>query len=176
MPTRAVRTAAAILLAILPLVAAGQDTDPVCLELFEKVPEPPGDGPTPQEAKLLAVCDSEQLYYGERSPESLRRARHCAYLEREGYDLPTVSAGAVLMMLYANGLGVEPRLDLAQRFNCEVGGSVEEIKARRDLLDAWAKGGSTREFDICDGASAGFLKEICDGKAARLAKGKAKQP
>lgn len=166
---RSFRAAAMLVLALLqPGFAAAQDTDPACAELFARVAEPEGDGPAPEEAKLLAVCDSEQLYYGERGPENLRRARHCAYLEREGYDLPTVSGPAVLMMIYANGLGVERSFELAQRFNCEVGGSPEEIADRRALLDAYAQGGQSREFDICDGVSAGFLKEICDGKAARL--------
>ncbi len=73
------------------------------------------------------------------------------------------------MMLYANGLGVERSFGLAQRFNCEVGGSAEEVAARRALLETYAKGDHAKVFDICDGAEGGFLKEICDGKAARLA-------
>jgi hypothetical protein len=156
--------------------AAAQDTDPVCTALLESSENPPADEPTPQQAKKLADCDSERLYYGERSPASLVAARHCAYVEREGYDLPTVSGPAVLMMLYANGLGVARNLELAQTFNCEVGGSVEEIAARRARLEAWAKGDKSREFDICDGAAVGFLKEICDGKAARLAEAKPRKP
>lgn len=168
-PQRFAVAAAVLVLAFLPPgFAAAQDTDPVCLDLFSRVPEPEADGPTPAEAKLLEICDSEQLYYGKRTPESLRRARHCAYLEREGYDLPTVSGPAVLVMLYANGLGVERNIELAQRFNCEVGGSALEIQARRARLEDYAKGDQSRDFDICDGAAAGFLKEICDGKAARL--------
>lgn len=163
------RHAALALSLLLSLAASAQDEDPVCRELFEKAEEPAADRPTPKEAKKLDGCDSERLYYGERTPENLRRARYCAYVEREGYDLPTISGPAVLMMLYANGLGVERSLELAQRFNCEVGGSVEEVAARRALLDAYAKGDHAKVFDICDGATGGFLKEICDGKAERLA-------
>ena len=159
----------AVAFLLLPVVAPAQDADPVCLGLFESSKNPPADEPTPQQAKKLESCDSEHLYYGERSPANLVAARHCAYVEREGYDLPSVSGAAVLMMLYANGLGVGRNIELAQMFNCEVGGSVEEVSARRARLEAWAKSDKSREFDICDGAAVGFLKEICDGKAARLA-------
>ena len=155
---------------LVPLAAFAQDPDPVCLDLFERVKEPPADQPNSEASKQLEGCDSEQLYYGERTPETLKQARLCAYVEREGYDLPTVSGPAILMMLYANGFGVERNFELAQRFACEVGGSPEELAARRQLLEAYAKSDHRHDFDICDRVTSGFMKEICDGKAARLAK------
>jgi hypothetical protein len=159
---------ALVIAGLLPFVAPAQDSDPVCRDLFDRVEVPAADEPSPEQAKRLDGCDSERLYYGKRSPESLRQARHCAFIEREGYDLPTVSGSAVLMMLYANGLGVERNIELAQLFNCEVGGSVDEIQARRRLLEAFAKAEGPPEFDVCAGATGGFMKEICDGKTARL--------
>lgn len=168
MRIRALATAVVFLVGLLPLFAGAQDTDPVCSDLFERVKVPAGDEPTPEQAKSLEGCDSERLYYGKHTPDNLRQARHCAFIEREGYDLPTVSGPAVLMMLYANGLGVERNIELAQLFNCEIGGSVEEIQARRRQLEAFAKAEKPREFDVCAGATGGFMKEICDGKAARL--------
>jgi hypothetical protein len=160
--------ATAVVIAALPNFIAGQDSDPACRDLFDRVAVPAADEPNPEQAKRLDGCDSERLYYGKRSPKSLRQARHCAFIEREGYDLPTVSGSAVLMMLYANGLGVERSIELAQLFNCEVGGSAREIQARRRQLEAFAKAEGPPEFDVCDGATGGFMKEICDGKAARL--------
>lgn len=161
-------TTVVVIAGLLPLFATAQDTDPVCSDLFDRVAVTAGDEPTPEQAKRLEGCDSEKLYYGKRTADSLRQARHCAFIEREGYDLPTVSGPAVLMMLYANGLGVERNIELAQLFNCEVGGSVEEIQARRRQLEAFAKAESPRELDVCDGATGGFMKEICNGKEARL--------
>jgi hypothetical protein len=159
---------ALVIACLLALTTSAQDSDPVCRDLFDRVEVPAADEPSPEQAKRLDGCDSERLYYGKRSPESLRKARHCAFIEREGYDLPTVSGSAVLMMLYANGSGVERNIELAQLFNCEIGGSVDEIQTRRRQLEAFAKAHEPREFDVCDGASGGFMKEICDGKAARL--------
>ena len=130
-----------------------------------------------QDTRTATVgCDSRLLYYG-RDGEGLRldyvAARHCAYAERAasgdkhspfgGSDTAFGGSG-MLMMIYANGRGVERNLPLARRFACEYGGAPMEVESRLHHLDALAKGAGQTPFDLCDDVTSGMMMGFCAGR------------
>src|SRR5689334_12590087 len=86
----------------LPAVASADDADStaVCAALASTA-IPAGDQPSAKERKQLAGCDSGALYYGEAGKPDYRRARLCAYIERESGEAPVFGGAGVLMMIYA---------------------------------------------------------------------------
>ncbi|TWI64488.1 uncharacterized protein YecT (DUF1311 family) [Pseudoduganella lurida] len=100
-------------------------------------------------------CSPIGSYY-----EQLRRGatadwqgvRACA--EKEKND-------AVLMMLYANGLGVGRDLDRAIAHACRVDGAAMETKYRVEHLLAMKAGKDSKRFDLCDDITSGYMGGFC---------------
>lgn len=124
---------------------------------------PEQDKPTEQDKKALTGCDPMEFYYGGGSSETrcplygdsyevdqdYVRARKTALLdEGEMYDLDK----AVLIMLYANGYGVQKNIDLAIALTCQLKVKPEEIKNRIEHLKALKnnKLNSMTNFDFFD--------------------------
>jgi uncharacterized protein YecT (DUF1311 family) len=104
-----------------------------------------------------ARCDAADLYYDTRNMDSpadsdWQRVRDCAF---------RTNAGEVLMMLYANGTGVSPNLNLATRYACSLNSSPAEMKARVAHLQRRAKGQDGGDFDLCDDVSSGSMHGYC---------------
>lgn len=127
----------------------------------DKTPIPPNVLPTPEIAKSLAKCSSVDFYWGIHVPTDFAKARHCAFLEREKKNDDNQLGGTgLLMMIFANGDGVERNLDLAIRFACEYEGDgsgaiVDQLKRLKE--ENW-KG---KDFDICDFSSTSFQSAHC---------------
>jgi hypothetical protein len=155
----------ALILAV-PVTALCQTglSDPGALKICAQakdVPFPAGDHPTPEEAKGLKGCVSEELYFGfEKKPDYVA-ARKCAYLEMDqGKNFP-FAGKAILMMVYANGNGATRNLDLATRLACEVPGSPGDLAGRIHEIDRFKTFKAHVNFSICDHAAASYMYDQC---------------
>lgn len=133
--------------------------------------EPPrADRPSAAQSEALRGCDSEALYYGIGQPADPVRARHCAFIEAErdeggGY----FSGRAMLMTIYANGVGARRDLDVAMHLACNVEGAPMEVHGRvTHLAELKAQGWTGTDFSICDDATSGLLGGHCAGHEARI--------
>jgi uncharacterized protein YecT (DUF1311 family) len=106
--------------------------------------------------------DSRRYYYGINVPVDYVRARQAAFRERDGGDMRFV-AGTILMMLYANGLGVERNLDLALKFACEAAEDQAraELNGRLSHLQSMRTPPRGNPFDFCDDVSGGEMEGYC---------------
>jgi hypothetical protein len=153
----------------LALPPPGEDTDATCRR-YAQVPLPAADQPTATERKALAECDGEALYYGIGRQPDLEAARKCAYVERDRTTSP-LGGDAILLMIYADGKGVPPNLDLAVRFACEAGGAPAEVGGRVDrLIKARREGRTSETIDFCEDISSGFMAGSCVQHGERIRK------
>jgi hypothetical protein len=138
-----------------------------CAELV-KVPIPVKDLPTEQERAGFKGCDAESAY--ESAPVT---ARKCAYLERvgEGGDMSPFSGSGLLMMIYANGMGVERNFDLAMRFACEYGGAPAESAGRIETLKKYRRQKwQGNDYSICDDITSGYMAGHCTARQVEKSK------
>jgi hypothetical protein len=135
---------------------------------------PPADQPDPAKQKELAGCKSEELFYGVGRAADPEQARLCAYVERAGGDLVVFGGSAMLMTIYATGVGAPRNVPLAIRFACELDGAPAEMEGRIAHLEALGAGGpapkSEATFDLCDDATSGFMEGHCAAHRERLAR------
>jgi uncharacterized protein YecT (DUF1311 family) len=128
-------------------------------EWYQQCLRAAGQKPPAQDlARVRSVdrCDAAELYYDTRNqPASGERdwqkVRECAY--------QTNDAG-VLMMLYANGEGVAPNLNLATKYACSIDSPAAEMKGRLAHLRRKAAGGAGA-FDLCDDVTSGERLGLC---------------
>lgn len=120
---------------------------------------PAADRPSPEQATQLTDCDAERLYYGIGHAADPVKARLCALTTSE--DL--AQEAGVLMMVYANGQGVERNYAMARKAACLVGGAPFELAGRLAHLDDMEHGkqGALPHIDICDDITSGFMQGIC---------------
>ncbi|WP_158914266.1 hypothetical protein [Caulobacter sp. S45] len=151
----------------------------------EGVEIPARDRPSARVAAGLKGCDSEALYYGEHGPADPVKARLCAAAESDGGEVDSATAGpqggavfsgrAILMMIYANGLGVPRNLDLATHLACNLDGAPAESDGRvHHLAQLKAKGPGKRRFDYCDDITSGMGEGFCAARDAVLTDAKRK--
>lgn len=133
-------------------------------ERFASTAVPEADQPTDAQRAALRGCSAEALYYGIDRAVDYVGARHCAFIELGVDGAPAVGGPEVLMMIYANGRGVPPNLDLALRFACRAFGSPAEQEARVGRL--WqARSRQSPAFDppldVCDEVTSGEMSGYC---------------
>ena len=114
----------------------------------------------PPARDLLAIgkgkaCHASKLYYDKLNQASTSQGewdqvRHCAQASNDT---------AVLMMLYANGIGVAQDADLAIKYACSGEAAMPEMEARVAHLANLQ--GSKRRFDQCDDISSGRMGAVC---------------
>lgn len=111
------------------------------------------DRPSVARSKELARCDPYAPYYGIGTNTNWVEARHCAFVQQHW---------GVLMMLYANGQGVERNYPVAHRAACDASGAPREIEGRLDrLADMEFAGNQAKVIDICDVVSSGGMMAFC---------------
>jgi hypothetical protein len=131
-------------------------------ERVKDVPFPEKDRPTAAEAKELANCVSEDLYFGFGQPADPVKARKCAFVEMDQQSSRPFAGKAILMMLYANGRGVDRNFDLAIRLACEVGGAPGDVAGNvHQLMRYKSANWKGTGFNICDHSSGRSLYEQC---------------
>jgi len=108
--------------------------------------------PTAEQAAALKDCDADKLYYGIGVHFDYVKARHCAFAA-DNQD--------VLMMLYANGLGVPRNYAVAKMAACRA--DATEIEARQARLARMQTGkeGPSPKIDMCDDAASSHLLSRC---------------
>ena len=111
-----------------------------------KTPFAPNDRPSLEVAKTLAKCSSMDFHYGINKPDDLVEARKCAYLEMDEKEEMFFGGFSMLMMIYANGEGVDRNLDHALKFACssDNGSYVDRIVLLKK--ESW----NGDNFSICD--------------------------
>ena len=123
---------------------------------------PPGDLPGLPELAGCSSAGSSDYYYGVDRPVDYEKARCAAFREFGGGVGGPFSGGGVLMMLYANGYGVEQNLDLAIRLAISEDLAVSaEPGAYESSLRSMKADSGAGEFDVCDFYSGGILFGMC---------------
>ena len=107
-------------------------------------------------------CDAGDLYYTKRnqaatSPAEWNKVRACAI---------TRADNSVLMMLYANGFGVQRDADMAIRYACGLEFIAKsEMEGRIEHLAGAPRSGVP--FDQCDDITSGHMGSVCAAIRAR---------
>ncbi|MEE9913723.1 MAG: DUF1311 domain-containing protein [Deltaproteobacteria bacterium] len=123
---------------------------------------PPADLPTTGDARALKDCSSYNLYYGFVEKANPVKARLCAYGEKKDLGDSPFYGKAMLMTIYANGIGAKRNLDLALKLACEVGGAPAEIEGRvKHLAELKAKNWQGSDFSFCDDITSGYMQGFC---------------
>jgi uncharacterized protein YecT (DUF1311 family) len=127
---------------------------------------PDADLPAPQARAALAGCEPANLYYdtlslAEPGQAAWQRVRYCAVVR--GDD-------TVLMMLYANGLGVAKNTAFAINRACRIEAAPAETDARvMHLATGKTYARTGKAFDQCDDITSGYMGGQCAAIAARQA-------
>jgi uncharacterized protein YecT (DUF1311 family) len=134
--------------------ADGYPSQAICRRL-KSLPLPAKDMPDEAQSAALDGCQSIFLYYGDKEGNSdPARARLCAYRERALGKTDFWAGSNMLMMIYANGVGVPRNLDLATRFACEGSGTTAEIDGRiLDLQKFKTDHWQGHDYDVCNEVS-----------------------
>jgi uncharacterized protein YecT (DUF1311 family) len=130
---------------------------------------PFADQVSDDDAKRLYPCESDKFYYAVGSTPDFEKARLCAQLEIADENLALFGSNGVLMMVYANGEGVERNIPLAKKFACLLEGAPAELEGRLKHLDEIAANRSSREanpdkaerIDLCDDITSGYMMGAC---------------
>ena len=164
-----------LLLALSSATAFVQPPDelPPACKKYKTVSIPSSDRPTPEQAKALEDCSSEDLYYGFDHPPDPTKARLCAYLEITSGDNALLSGTAILTMVYANGRGAIRNFDLAIRFACESSAFPGEAARRIPHIEQLkAENWKGSDFDFCDDIADSMHASFCSEKEYKIAEAK----
>ncbi|MYN01436.1 DUF1311 domain-containing protein [Pseudoduganella sp. DS3] len=117
--------------------------------------------PTAEQTAALQDCDADKLYYGIGQHFNYVKARHCAFA-KDNHE--------VLMMLYANGLGVPRNYAVAKMAACRADSAPMVTAGRLESLGRMQTGkeGPSPKIDMCDDASSGVLLGRCVGIKSAL--------
>jgi len=100
----------------------------------------------------LKDCDADKLYYGIGVHFDYVKARHCAF---------AADSQDVLMMLYANGLGVPRNYAVAKMAACRADATEIEARLARLARMQTGKEGPSPKIDMCDDAANSHLLSRC---------------
>lgn len=153
----------AFVLAVLAAsLAASARADTAECEIDMLATYPFSHRPTAEQTAALKDCDADKLYYGIGVHFDYAKARHCAFA-KNSHD--------VLMMLYANGLGVPRNYAVAKMAACRAEASAPETEARLERLARMQTGkdGPSPKIDICDDAASSHLGARCAAIQSGLA-------
>ncbi|WP_426341656.1 hypothetical protein ACN9MZ_07935 [Pseudoduganella sp. S-14] len=133
-------------------LATNAHADSTECEIHKLATYPFSHRPTEEQAAALKDCNADKLYYGIGVHFDYVKARHCAFA-RDSQD--------VLMMLYANGLGVPRNYAVAKMAACR--SETTEIEARLARLARMQTGkeGPSPKIDMCDDAANSHLLSRC---------------
>ncbi len=155
-----------------PITAAPEyaQSKAICRGL-KRVAPPASDRPDRSALAALKGCRSEALYYGIGRRADPARARQCAFAERGSAEDGAGFAGdAMLMTIYANGIGAARNLDVAISLACQIGGAPAEQDGRvNHLAKLRAEHWTGTDFSFCDDVTSGFAMGVCASHDAALA-------
>jgi hypothetical protein len=132
---------------------------------------PAADRPDVATATALHGCDAEALYYGIGVARDPAKARQCAFTQRPTDQMLEPFAGrAMLMTIYANGVGATRDLDLAIRYACTLEGAEPAEYDRRvtHLVGLRNQRIAQNTFSYCDDIDPGLGTGLCASHRAAL--------
>ena len=149
----------------------GKDVQGICNQ-HEGLQPPSQDIPTAADKIALKGCSSIDLYYGIGVTKDYTKARKCAFIEDKSGG---AKGSSVLMMIYANGYGVNENIDFAIKEACMTDGAPAEVEDRVNALNdlksvsenciksnpAPAKK-CENSFDFCNYVTSGALENYCE--------------
>lgn len=145
------------------LVKPGDEEWQKTCSQHENIPFPVDDKPSAENVSSLTNCSSYELYYGINQKSDPVKARLCAFdeVDKQREDGP-FSGNAMLMTIYANGIGAKRNLPLAIKLACKVGGAPAEIEYRITHLErlreqSW----QGTDFSLCDDITSGLMQGYC---------------
>ena len=136
---------------------------------------PASDGPPASRRADLKDCDGEALLYGIGRPADPKQARFCAFVQRAASSADQQSGlfdgNGLLMIIYANGMGVPRNRAVAVRLAC-VGVRGAEME-----VDGWVPHLAgvvhsklySKVFSPCEDVESGYGAGVCAVHDARLA-------
>jgi len=137
-----------------------------CMRVRDAAPPPsdPGGADAAAGGAQPGRCDAQLLYYdmldnANASAADWARVRACAFATHDQ---------AVLMMIYANGLGVTVNRDLALKYACSLGGALLELLGRTETLSHSAESAAPPAEGDARAAERNALFDQCDDAASRL--------
>ena len=152
-----------------PQFAASQA---LCRQVRDREP-PAADRPDARSAASLAGCDAEALYYGIGVRRDPARARLCAFTQAPADpSLEPFAGRAMLMTIYANGVGARRDLDVAIHLACGIrGAAAAELDARvAHLARLRTSRRAGRDFHYCDDITSGLAGGLCAGHRSAIAR------
>ena len=149
-----------------------EDWQKICRQV-KNVGYPADDLPTARDKKALKDCDSYNLYYGFFQKADPVKARLCAFGESRDLGDSPFYGRAMLMTIYANGVGARRNFDLALKLACEIGGAPAEVEGRvKHLAELKAKNWQGSDFSICDDITSGYMQGFCADHQDKFASAK----
>lgn len=133
-------------------LAASAHADTSECEIHQLATYPFPHRPTAEQAAALKECDAGKLYYGIGVHFDYVKARHCAF---------ATDSQDVLMMLYANGLGVPRNYAVAKMAACRSDAAEIEARLARLARMQTGKEGPSPKIDMCDDAANIHLVSRC---------------
>jgi uncharacterized protein YecT (DUF1311 family) len=173
----------AVVIATVPLFArVGQADDAAdtswkrSCDRVKDIPLPTGDQPDEGARKALRGCKSEELFYGIGQAADPEKARLCAYLERSAGDELIFGGSAILMTIYATGIGARRNPDLAIHLACAIEGAPAELEYRVAHLEKLKAAPAKKiKFGLCDDVTSGFMMGHCAAHNQRIRGAKREQ-
>ncbi|MES2742251.1 MAG: lysozyme inhibitor LprI family protein [Pseudomonadota bacterium] len=142
-------------------VDSGEQWYQQCVGVQDSAP-PPQDLPPAKSGAALSRCVAPDLYYDALSANGARAdwetVRHCAFAQRDT---------GVLMMLYANGLGVPKNPKLALKYACSLPSAQAEMSGRVEHLVSRMLDNTAGRFDLCDDITSGRMQGECTAVGER---------
>ena len=140
----------AFVTALLALASSAHADTSEC-EIHKLATYPFPHRPTAEQAAALKDCDADKLYYGIGVHFDYVKARHCAF---------AADSQDVLMMLYANGLGVPRNYAVAKMAACRADATEIEARLAGDAQVAWHPPCTLQHGQQIRGKVEGLLRAI----------------
>jgi uncharacterized protein YecT (DUF1311 family) len=137
------------------------DSTSIC-QKYAKVSVPQSDVPNEQESKNLPCAGFDDILSPTLTADDAVIARKCAFVQIDQSKIKGeadfgISGEVVLIMAYANGIGVKKNLDVAIHFACALDGNEHWRDSQDDLVTALnmkkTANDNSKIFDVCDHAA-----------------------
>lgn len=132
-----------------------------CMEVKD-VEVPTNEKPLPATESFSVGCSTSQYYIVKGSAPTEREWSDVLSCARQSRNME------VLMMLYANGFGVQKNSRIALHYACQVPGAPAEVESRVSRLvariasdDSGVAAKDSAIFDLCDDVTSGYLGGYC---------------
>ena len=133
--------------------------------------EIPKTDQTPKDKELsIEACKSDDADFDQAKDKGSTLVRYCAMKQKKSDDSAVFGGSSTLMMLYANGFGVQKNIPLAEKFACGLQTAPTEMESRLQHLENLKIKVGSVPFDICDDITSGLMMGHCEARREALKK------